>query len=300
MSSPSRARLSLRRRLAKHLAWPVVVRRLLLIACASVALLYLLQGRILYQRAHYPAGTLRHLPPRVVQLTYSISQDGNVWSQKSFYVEPARQPDHAPKRLWVMFGGNGSVALAWLPLVHEALKRDPSAGFLLIDYPGYGFSEGTPQPQTILAGCEAALKALAGYLDTPVSGLEENMGTVGHSLGCATSLQFATRHPVKRVVLASPFTSSYDMALRRVGWPLSHLLRDRYDNRARLKQLLRRPGAPGIVILHGDQDRVIPVSMGRSLATLSPSIRFHELRGVNHVTIPRAGPGGFLNAMEGK
>ncbi|MCC6484434.1 MAG: alpha/beta fold hydrolase [Armatimonadetes bacterium] len=286
--------------IARQLTWPVFLRSLLLAAVTAVALLYLSQGRILYQRAHYPAGTLHRLPPGVVPLSYSISPDGQVWQQKSFYVEPALLPSHAPRRLWVMFGGNGSVALGWLPLVNEARRRDPFAGFLLVDYPGYGFSEGTPSPGTILAGSEGALKALSAYLATPVPRLEQNIGSVGHSLGCATSLLFDMRHPVKRVVLASPFTSTYDMALRRVGWPLSHLLRDRYDNRARIRQLLKRRQAPRIVILHGDQDRVIPVTMGRSLPLLSPSIRFHELRGVNHVTIPHTGPGGLLEAMEGK
>ncbi|MBA3963805.1 MAG: hypothetical protein H0X40_18155 [Chthoniobacterales bacterium] len=41
-----------------------------------------------------------------------------------------------PARVWVLFCGNGSLALDWLPLA----RRDQNTGdaFLLIDYPGYG------------------------------------------------------------------------------------------------------------------------------------------------------------------
>src|SRR3712207_8818864 len=45
-----------------------------------------------------------------------------------------------PERIWVAFPGNGSLALDWLAFV--ARDPNPANAYLLVDYPGYGRSEG--------------------------------------------------------------------------------------------------------------------------------------------------------------
>jgi pimeloyl-ACP methyl ester carboxylesterase len=51
---------------------------------------------------------------------------------------------------------------------------------------------------------------------------------------------------------------------------------------------LARIGAPTTVI-HGDQDRLVPVVNGRKLASLIPGARFEELSGVGHLVPHEAG-----------
>src|SRR5690606_8547888 len=86
-----------------------------------------------------------------------------------------------------------------------------------------------------------------------------SLGVVGHSLGAAAALQFAAEHPVDRVVVVAPFTSTMDMARRMVGPIFAHLLHHRFDNRARLRELAARETPPRVLLLHGDNDPVIPV-----------------------------------------
>lgn len=275
MSSPE-SRRALRRVLLGTLA----------AVSAAVVLLYALQDLILYHPRCYAAGHVEGLPPDIVRLAYHITAEGRDIPQMSFYVPPAATPDRPPGRLMVLFGGNGSLALDWLNEVRRF--RDDDIGFLLVEYPGYGRCEGHPSPGSLLAGSEAALAALAERLRVPVRTLERDMGTMGHSLGCAASLQFVARHPVNTVILLAPFTSTMDMARHRVGWPLSLLLRDRFDNMARVRELISRPVRPAIIIAHGARDRIIPPSHGFRLASISGSIDYHELSGADHETVIQA------------
>ncbi len=253
---------------------------------AAVVLLYALQDLILYHPRRYAAGYVEGLPPDIVRLAYHITAMGRDIPQMSYYVPPAGAQDRPPGRLMVLFGGNGSLALDWLNEIRRF--RDDGIGFLLVEYPGYGRCEGQPSPDSLLAGSEAAFAALAGRLHVPAKALERNVGTMGHSLGCAASLQFAVRHPVNTVILIAPFTSTMDLARHRVGWPLSLLLRDRFDNMARVRELISRPGRPAIIIAHGARDRTIPPSHGFRLASISGSIDYHEFSGANHETVIQA------------
>ena len=78
-------------------------------------------------------------------------------------------------------------------------------------------------------------------------------------------------------------TVAADMARRRVGWPLCYLLLHNYDNRARLGELAKRDKPPSVSILHGTNDEIIPVAMGRELAELYPDmIAFQETPHADH------------------
>ena len=234
-----------------------------------VLLLYLIQDKLIYHPRPYPAAMV--IPAEIEALPYATAQG----QQLAFYRGPA-----APERMWVVFGGNASLALEWYHLIAEA--KDPSAGFLLIDYPGYGTCGGKPSPSTMRANADGALAALAERQGRPLADLERHLRVLGHSLGAGVALDFARGHPCERAVLVAPFTSLRDMAWRTVGWPLNWLLKANLDNRARIRELLARESPPGIVIYHGDADEVIPVAMGRELARLFPAIVYHEARGSTH------------------
>src|SRR5205823_11593047 len=89
----------------------------------------------------------------VQELRFRTSQ-GN---QTAFFWR-IEKSETAPDHVWLVFGGNGDVALNWIGLVRDF--SGPRTGFLLIDYPGYGICEGRPNPQSILENAESALQAL--------------------------------------------------------------------------------------------------------------------------------------------
>jgi len=288
-------------------------------ACvAFTALLFLLQRRMIYFPRDYDPIDFKRLPWGTRELEYQTGEGPQV----AFYVPPEVDADKPPDRLWLMFGGNASLALDWLETVEKALAEsrqdhwktkdavtptsptgsisplspsspsspspDPSrasparVGYLLIDYPGYGKCKGTPSDVAILESTEAAFRRLAQHLKTEPADLERDLNVMGHSLGAAAALQFAVRHPIRRAVIISPFTSLVAMARSVVHWPLCYLVRDRFDNHARLAELLARPNPPAVAIFHGDADQIVPVRMGRELSKSFPQITYREVHNGDH------------------
>jgi len=256
-----------------------LVRLLGLLALALVLLLLSVQHSMIYHPRPYQGTELRQ-NSQIADLPYATSQG----AQHCYYVPPAAASrEKNPARVWVAFSGNGSRALDWLLFLRS--YPAPQDGFLLVDYPGYGACAGSASPETIRESADAALAALAGHLGTTVPALESRLGVLGHSLGAASALAFASGHPASRIVLLAPFTSLRDMARRTVGWPLCYLLRGNFDNRERLQEITRHSPAPQINIFFGTEDEVIPFTMGQELARRFSQLHFEPVEATGHNTI---------------
>lgn len=244
---------------------------LLSAGCAPV------QGSSLYFPRVYPGGFEERLPETVRPLRYDTGEG----TQVAFYVPPRNSVGGAePETLWVLFHGNAATALSWLPYIRTF--PDEKAGFLLVDYPGYGACEGSPSRPGIIENGDGALGALARSLEIPKESLQTDLATLGFSLGSAAAMEFAVRHPVRRVVLLAPFTSITDMAERRFGF-LGHAAVDRFDSMARLEELAQREDPPSVRIVHGTSDEVIPFTMGEELAEAHPELaRLTPVEGSGH------------------
>jgi len=267
---------------------------LLLGLLVGVPITLLLRGqqRMIYHPRPYTAAEPSR-PAAMITLEYATSQG----RQTAFYFPPAAGPGTEAENPWLLLGGNGALALDWLELVKDF--PDPQASFLLLDYPGYGYCQGRPNPASILESIEAALSTLAARLQLEKTTLQARLKVMGHSLGAAVALLYASRHPVNRLVLISPFTSLKDMAALIVGRLLSHTLLHDYDNRARLRKVLAHEPAPPIAIIHGNHDKVVPVAMGRELANLDPRINYLEIDRGDHNSLLVTGADEIHRAMLG-
>ena len=296
---PASIRAQLRRGLVSGLRMAVVI------VVLGVAALFLLQDRLIWHPRPYARGEVKNFPLPLEALVFHTAQG----SQTVFYAPPRDRPG-LPAALWVLFAGNGSLALDWGDIIRG--DTSPGYAFLFIDYPGYGRCEGQPSPASIRENTAGAMDALARRLGQPdgaalaralvTSGGQ--MGVMGHSIGTGTALEFAARRPeVTRVVLVSPFTGLRAMARTVVGWPLGWLLRGNFDNRARLDELAARPVPPRVFIFHGDADTLVPQAMGRALAAAHPSCtRFESVAGGDHgdtAYLARASILNVLNQTEG-
>ena len=239
------------------------------------SLVVLFQSRFIYFPVRYSTAELEEARTLGVQEVRFRTSQG---SQVAFFWR--REPSETtPQRLWLVFGGNGDVALGWLGLIRPFSGSDTA--FLLIDYPGYGTCEGRPTPETILENSERALQALLGEKLWALGA--GALCVLGHSLGGAAALQFAARHAVRKILVVSTFTTMDDMVRAQIRIPLGRLLRHRFDNIVALKTILAQKHVPEIEILHGQLDGVVPLKMGRALAQLDPSrIKLLEVPGAGH------------------
>lgn len=256
----------------------VVLFTIALLLLAAIALLYFRQHDLIYHPRPYGPEFAHSLPEGVLELRYRTIAG----EQSAFYL-PRGAQTAMPKRLWLAFSGNAALALEWLGLIER--DPNPSDAFLLIDYPGYGRSEGYASVPTNRAAADGALKALAQHFGVDAEKLEPSLNVIGHSFGSAAGLDFANRHPVQRIVLIAPFTTLREEGALQFGKLLSQLVSENYDNRSVLRALARRTTPPRIAIFHGTADDIIPVEMGRALAAKHPAmIQFFPLEGGDHLS----------------
>jgi pimeloyl-ACP methyl ester carboxylesterase len=248
----------------------------LLIGSALVMCPVFFQSRFIYFPFRYSRDQLQRARSISAQEIRFLTSQGN---QAAFFWRIEHSTE-APRNLWLVFGGNGDLALAWLDLV-GAFPSSPRTGYLLIDYPGYGICQGKPSPRTILENSEGALQALLEQKGWNIEAID--LSVLGHSLGGAAALQFAARQPVHKIVVVSTFTSMDDMVRTQIGFSTGPLLHHRFDNITSLKTILSQDRVPEIRIFHGQRDTIVPLRMGAALAQLDSSrIKFVTIPGVGH------------------
>lgn len=236
------------------------------------------QGRLIYPGQRYSEVMWEKIPSTLEPLRYETGEGRQV----SFWRKPLGGGE--AKRIWLVCNGNGGYALAWPDML--ATVRDPEAGYLLFEYPGYGFCEGSCSPARILAASEAAVETLRGHLGLTREQLDARLSVLGHSLGCATGLQYAARHPVQRIILAAPFTTMVEMGHRTLFWPCGQLIWHRFDNVARLAEIARQSPRPAVEIVHGSDDTMIPPEMSERLAAPYPGwVQRQVVPGGDHETV---------------
>ncbi len=278
---------------------PTLFRRLLRVAVVlgDVALLpwVLLvscQSKLIYFPRPYGAGAAedwaRASGGRIVN--YETSQG----RQRAFLQGELEKP----RNLWVVCGGNGTVALEWSQWMESHAPKDDA--YLLVDYPGYGDCGGKPSPGHIRESLKTLIPQAAKELGlTDGSGKPEagRLRFFGHSLGAAVALMAASEFEIQRGVLLTPFTSTMDMSQAMTGLPLGFAVWHRFDNTERLAELAKR-GPGKVVILHGDDDESIPVEMGRALAAGQKDVvRLVEIPGGRHNTLQETNTGDVVSAM---
>lgn len=252
----------------------------------ALSILYFRQHSLVYHPRPYDESFVYALPANGVEINYTVANAKYV----AFFV-PGIQA--TPKRLWVAFCGNGSLALDWTTILKQYPPGDDA--FLLIDYPGYGKNGGYATIASTRLSADAALKAVTERLNTDEGHL--TLCTIGHSLGAAVALDFAANHRVQKIVLIAPFTTLREEAASIFGGWFSRLLMESYDNRNNLAAAKKQSPNARVAIFHGVDDEVIPVRMGRELAREFPFVEFFAVKGADHVSVLNHAHDDIINWM---
>jgi len=127
-------------------------------------------------------------------------------------------------------------------------------GVLLIEYPGYGRSEGSPSQKNISHAFNAGYDYLVSRKDVDPN----RIILFGRSVGGGAVCALASNKPSAALILQSTFTSvrSFASSFLAPGF----LVRDPFDNLA----VVSTYTSP-ILIIHGKNDDIIPFSHGKAL-----------------------------------
>ena len=157
------------------------------------------------------------------------------------------------------FHGNGGSLAIRAPRIARFMNE--GWGVYMMTYRGYGGSSGSPSEAANVADARLAYHALVSEGVAPRS-----IVAYGESLGSGIAVRVAAELPVAGVILDAPYTSIVDVAAQAYPFlPVRYFLSDRYET-TRYIAGIKVP----LLILHGAQDGVVPVAMGRELAQLAP------------------------------
>jgi len=133
-------------------------------------------------------------------------------------------------------------------------------GVYMMTYRGYGGGTGSPSETANVADARLAYGALVQEGVDPAS-----IVLYGESLGTGIAVRIATERPAAGIILDAPYTSIVEIAAQAYPFlPVRHVLKDRYETHKYIAQV----HIP-LLILHGERDTVIPVTMGRELMALA-------------------------------
>ena len=155
-----------------------------------------------------------------------------------------------------------------------AVLADLGVDVLLLDYRGYGLSDGTPDEPGTYRDADAAYAWLLGRRVPPA-----DLIVYGESLGGPIAVDLAARHAVGGVVLESAPSSIIGVARHHYPFlPVRLFLSVRYDALARIG----RVHAP-LLILHSVDDEIVPFAMAEEIyAAASAPKRLVRLRGAHN------------------
>lgn len=223
---------------------------------AACALLYVFQRRFLY------------FPPRGVTETSEqrIELRSGDLTLRGWVVNPGR------KHAVIYFGGNAERPETNIGTFRETFEDHT---IYLLNYRGYGDSDGSPTETGLYADAEVVFDHAAGS--------HQHVSLMGRSLGTGVATHVASCREVHSMILIEPYDSMVNVARSHYPFfPVGLLLRDRYDSAERAGRIT----APTLMIIAGS-DEVIPRhSTDRLIEAFDPAIlKVEVIAGATHNNI---------------
>ena len=193
------------------------------------AFLYVYQRRLIY----YPVA----LDPSFVAERIVVDNQGT--RLQGWVLNPGQ------RKAVIYFGGNSEM-ITHRRGFFEDVFRDYSV--YLINYRGYGDSEGSPS--------EAGLFSDALAIYDQLSPRHESISAYGRSLGSGVAVYLAARRPLEKLILLTPYDSVAAVAQKIYPmFPVRYLIKDRFDSAALAPEI----EAP-VLITSAEHDREIKLS----------------------------------------
>jgi len=250
---------------------------------ATVVLIMAFEDKLVYFPAKYPDGswtvqeTCIHegeLFPRVQDCFFSTSDGVRL---HGWYCTPLRCASGVgvpvPSDMVLLwFHGNAGNITHRYDMIRTMMELPVQV--FIIDYRGYGKSEGKPSERGLYLDSRGAWD----YLVNERRIAPEKIVIFGKSLGGVPAIDLATQADAAGLIVQSSFTSAGDMAATVLPLIPRFVLHTKMDSLSRIG----RVNCPKLFI-HSRADEVVPYSQGRRLYdAASERKQFHEVQGSTH------------------
>src|SRR4051812_15878339 len=242
---------------------------------AAGALLNPLEARLLFSPRPVDKPSLRALfaSQHRVEAVSLVTPDGVAlrgWLKRPNLLPGKRYP------LVIVYGGVRRE-------VSEFVRRADAPGnwgWLVVNYRGFGLSEGAPSEQHVLDDAKLIYDWAAARPDVDASSIV----VLGRSLGTYVAVAVAAARHARAAILATPFDSFVALGEKRFpSLPVEWLIGGRYDSAA----LAPKVSVPALFLL-AENDEVTPIENGRALASAWGGItQTVLLRGASHFGVER-------------
>jgi uncharacterized protein len=157
--------------------------------------------------------------------------------------------------LVIYFGGSGSESSELIPMARQL--EDWSVA--LVNYRGFGQSEGTPTHENTVSDARLIYDELAARPDIDAG----RVITMGYSLGTGVAVQLADQRPVAGTILVSPYDHWSLIGLNKapIYAPLSGIMKPYFDSISWAPDIL----SPALFLI-GAEDTVVPSDLSIMLA----------------------------------
>ena len=260
-----------------------IARIILLAIVVSVVLLMVFEDKLIYFPTRYPDGywTIEQkcqyngeILPTIEDCHFSTS-DGLMLHGWYCSPLPCQNGKGIPvdvKMVLLWFHGNAGNLSYRYDMIHEMLGIPVEV--FIIDYRGYGKSEGTPNETGLYIDAQAAWE----YLTTVKKIEPERIVIFGKSLGGVPAIDLATRVKPAGLIVQSSFTSAGEMAARIMPLIPRFILHTKMDSLTKIG----RVNCPKLFV-HSRADEVVPYDLGWKLyeAAQGPK-EFYEVKGALH------------------
>jgi pimeloyl-ACP methyl ester carboxylesterase len=221
-------------------------------------ILFFLQRAMIFPRYMIPPLEKEGIDTRLLEKIQLSLRFGKV---ETWFLPPGETNGRSPRPVVIFAHGNAEridfCVQELMPFTQMGL------GVLLVEFPGYGRSEGKPSEKTIAETFSAAYDAITQRRDVD----PHRVILYGRSIGGGAVCTLLKQRPASALILMSTFTSIRSFAKRYFAPPF--LIRDPLDN---LTVISKYKGP--VLIFHGQYDEVIPYHHGRSLYKAAANARF--------------------------
>lgn len=151
------------------------------------------------------------------------------------------------------------------------MLRDLGVNVFIMDYRGYGLSEGRPAERGLYLDASSAYR----YLIDARQIEPERIILYGESLGTAVAVEQGSVSQVKGIILEGAFSCARDMAKTIYPFLPPALFSDRFNSIGKIKKIK----AP-VLFLHSKEDEIVPWALARKLfAAANEPKYFSRLKG---------------------